>query len=151
MGCAERDSLACECRAPTQTGGASVLTFDLGAWGIDVSAVTSFAVLGAVVWLAVWLIASAVAAPPERDDYVRDDRYPRRLDRSRSRAIAGVCAGIARYFGWSVSSTRSAFVLLAFFSGGVTVVLVYLVLWRLMPLEPMPQTKEFRLADHRVD
>jgi phage shock protein PspC (stress-responsive transcriptional regulator) len=128
-----------------------VLGFDLGSMHVDVPAMASVGVLGAILALVIWAIASAVAAPPESVDVPRDDRYPRRLDRSRRRSIGGVCAGIARYFGWSVGTTRAAFVFLAIFSGGFTVFLLYLVLWRVMPLEPMPQVKEFSLADYQVD
>ena len=39
------------------------------------------------------------------------------IRRSRRDAmIAGVCAGIARHFGWSVTGTRVAYVLLSIFS-----------------------------------
>ena len=35
----------------------------------------------------------------------------RRLTRSRNKMIAGVCAGIAEYFGWEVTLFRVVFVL----------------------------------------
>ncbi len=44
--------------------------------------------------------------------------------------LAGVCAGLAQYFGTDVRAVRLAFVLLVF--GGVGVML-YAVLWALMP------------------
>lgn len=47
--------------------------------------------------------------------------------------IAGVCAGIARRFGWSVTTVRLLF-LLSFLLPGPQI-LVYLVLWVLMPKE----------------
>lgn len=46
--------------------------------------------------------------------------------------IAGVCAGIADYFGWDITLVRIVYVLATFFtvfSGGV----VYLILWLIMP------------------
>jgi phage shock protein PspC (stress-responsive transcriptional regulator) len=55
-----------------------------------------------------------------------------------ARKIAGVCAGLAEAFGISVTLVRAAFVLLALppFSG-IGIVL-YLVLWFLMPTEDGP-------------
>lgn len=51
------------------------------------------------------------------------------------RKIAGVCAGLADQFGISVTLVRLAFVLGFFFSGGIFL-LVYVVLWIVMPDEP---------------
>ena len=55
-----------------------------------------------------------------------------------ARKVAGVCAGLAEAFGISVTLVRAAFVLLALppFSG-IGIVL-YLVLWFLMPAEDGP-------------
>jgi phage shock protein PspC (stress-responsive transcriptional regulator) len=50
------------------------------------------------------------------------------------RKIAGVCAGLADEFGISVTVLRLAFLLGFFFSGGMFL-LVYLVLWIVMPNE----------------
>lgn len=49
------------------------------------------------------------------------------------RMIAGVCAGIADRYGWSRSSVRLLFVLSLLLPGPQ--VLIYLVLWMLMPEE----------------
>lgn len=58
----------------------------------------------------------------------------RRLTRSKDRKIiAGVCAGLARYFGWEADKTRLVYVLLSVFSAGFPGLLVYLVLWFVMP------------------
>ena len=51
---------------------------------------------------------------------------------SRDRMIAGVCAGLAQQFGVPAAVIRLAFVLMTFFSAGVGV-LIYLVLWIVMP------------------
>ena len=51
------------------------------------------------------------------------------------RKIAGVCAGLADQFGVSVTILRLAFLLGLLFSGGVFL-LVYVVLWIVMPDEP---------------
>jgi phage shock protein PspC (stress-responsive transcriptional regulator) len=50
------------------------------------------------------------------------------------RSLAGVCAGIADQFGVSVSILRLALVLGCVFSGGIFL-LVYVVLWLIMPAE----------------
>jgi phage shock protein PspC (stress-responsive transcriptional regulator) len=47
------------------------------------------------------------------------------------RLIAGVCAGVARRFGWSTGTVRLVFVLSCLLPGPQ--VLVYLILWVLMP------------------
>lgn len=55
-----------------------------------------------------------------------------RLVRSRNKMIAGVCAGVAEYFGWSVSKVRLVWLLLAILTIGAPVVF-YIVLWFVMP------------------
>jgi phage shock protein C len=57
----------------------------------------------------------------------------RRLTRSNNKAIAGVCAGFAEYLGWDVTRLRIAYVLVSFLSVAFPGILVYLVLWALMP------------------
>jgi len=57
----------------------------------------------------------------------------RRLTRSRNKMIAGVCAGIAEYFGWEVTLFRVVFVLVSIISAAFPGILVYLVLWVVMP------------------
>lgn len=55
-----------------------------------------------------------------------------RLSRPRDdRMIAGVCSGLARRFGWSVGLVRLLFVLSVVLPGSQ--VLVYVILWALMP------------------
>ena len=59
----------------------------------------------------------------------------RALRRSRSnRVIAGVCGGIAEFFGISAFWPRLALVI-AFIPGGVPGLLIYLILWMIMPKE----------------
>ncbi len=48
--------------------------------------------------------------------------------------IGGVCAGIARHFGWSVTGTRVAYVVLSIFSAAFPGILVYLILWLVLPV-----------------
>lgn len=58
------------------------------------------------------------------------------LTRSRQdRVVAGVCGGIARHFGWSPTATRVAYVLLSILSVAFPGILVYLILWLVLPLE----------------
>ena len=57
----------------------------------------------------------------------------RRLTRSRNKMIAGVCAGIAEYFGWEVTLFRVVFVAVSILSVAFPGILVYLVLWVVMP------------------
>ncbi|MBW3605712.1 MAG: PspC domain-containing protein [Actinobacteria bacterium] len=64
-------------------------------------------------------------------------RHPpkRRLYRSRRhRVIAGVCGGIAEYFGWSPTMVRLAFIASFILPG--TQIVFYLVAWIVMPNEP---------------
>ena len=58
------------------------------------------------------------------------------IKRSKQQArIGGVCAGIARHFGWSITGTRVAYTLLSIFSAAFPGILVYLVLWIVLPAE----------------
>ena len=58
------------------------------------------------------------------------------ISRDKSNAmIGGVCAGLARHFGWSVTGTRVAYVLLSIFSAAFPGIIVYLILWLLLPEE----------------
>lgn len=51
------------------------------------------------------------------------------------RMIAGVVAGLARKFGWPVDRTRVGFVLLSLLSAAFPGLVVYLLLWLVMPSE----------------
>ncbi len=55
--------------------------------------------------------------------------------RRESRMVAGVCAGLAEQFDVSVTVLRLAFVIGALFSGFAPALILYLVLWVIMPLE----------------
>lgn len=57
----------------------------------------------------------------------------KKLTRSSNQMIAGVCAGIAEYFGWNVTLVRVIYVLLSIFSAGFPGTLVYIILWIVMP------------------
>jgi len=57
----------------------------------------------------------------------------KKLTRSSNQMIAGVCAGIAEYFGWNVTLVRVIYILLSIFSAGFPGTLVYIILWIVMP------------------
>ena len=59
----------------------------------------------------------------------------KKLYRSRrERMIAGVCGGLAEFFGIDVTWMRLIFILLFFFGGAA--LLIYLILWFIVPLKP---------------
>jgi phage shock protein C len=59
----------------------------------------------------------------------------RKLYRSRSnRQVAGVCGGLAQYFGIDATLIRVLFVVLAVLGGSGIV--LYLALWIIVPSEP---------------
>jgi phage shock protein PspC (stress-responsive transcriptional regulator) len=57
----------------------------------------------------------------------------RKLTRSQDRVIGGVCAGIAEYFGWDIALVRILYLVLSIFSIAFPGILVYLILWIVMP------------------
>lgn len=57
----------------------------------------------------------------------------RSLRKSNDRVIAGVCGGIAEYFGWPAGRTRLAYVILSVISAAFPGILVYVILWIAMP------------------
>jgi phage shock protein PspC (stress-responsive transcriptional regulator) len=58
------------------------------------------------------------------------------IKRSRSnKMIGGVCGGIAEHFSWSVTATRVVYVLASVLSAAFPGIIVYLVLWVVLPLE----------------
>jgi len=60
----------------------------------------------------------------------------RPLQRSRQdRMIAGVLAGLAEWLGWDVTALRIAFAIISLLSSIFPGILVYVVLWILMPEE----------------
>ena len=71
----------------------------------------------------------ALTASPKGNDYAAMDRP--QLARSESdKRIAGVCGGIARYFGIDPVLVRVGFVVASFMGFGV---LLYIVLWIVLP------------------
>ena len=61
---------------------------------------------------------------------------PRSLSRSRNdRLLAGVIGGIARRLGWNSTALRIIYVIVSIASVAFPGILVYLILWLLMPEE----------------
>ena len=56
------------------------------------------------------------------------------LMRSREdRMLAGVCGGLAQWLGWSPGLVRVLFVLVSVLSAAFPGILIYLILWIVMP------------------
>ncbi len=49
--------------------------------------------------------------------------------------IAGVCGGLANYLGWKADNLRIVYVLISLLSAAFPGLLVYLILWVVMPAE----------------
>ncbi len=52
---------------------------------------------------------------------------------STNRIIAGVCGGIAEWLGWSPTTVRVLYVVVSILSVAFPGILVYLILWIVMP------------------
>jgi phage shock protein PspC (stress-responsive transcriptional regulator) len=50
--------------------------------------------------------------------------------------IAGVCGGVAKWLGWDPTIVRVVYVMLTLLSAAFPGVILYILLWILMPLEP---------------
>ncbi len=57
------------------------------------------------------------------------------LVRTRSRLLGGVCGGIARWLGWDPTLVRIGYILLSVLSAAFPGILVYIILWVVMPSE----------------
>jgi phage shock protein PspC (stress-responsive transcriptional regulator) len=52
-----------------------------------------------------------------------------------NRMIGGVCGGLAKWLGWDPTLTRVLYVLVSIFSAAFPGLLVYIILWIVMPSE----------------
>jgi phage shock protein PspC (stress-responsive transcriptional regulator) len=68
----------------------------------------------------------------------------KRLTRSANGKIAGVCAGVAEYFGWNVSTVRLIWFVCALLGLGAPV-LFYIILCLVMPTENQRESYEERM------
>jgi len=55
------------------------------------------------------------------------------LTRSHNSMIAGVCGGLAEWLGWSPTAVRILYVVVSIMSAAFPGILVYVVLWLVMP------------------
>ena len=71
----------------------------------------------------------------------------KKLTRSRKeRMIAGVCGGLAEYFGWDVSILRVVYVRATIFTAFAGTI-VYIILWIVMPDERYSDRYGSRIGD----
>ena len=68
----------------------------------------------------------------------------KKLTRSSNRMIAGVCSGIAEYFGWDPTLLRIVYVLATFFTAFAGVI-IYIILWIVMPYKTPSDGYENRI------
>jgi phage shock protein C len=103
------------------------VTFIRAIWLI-LSIVPGAIIGGIVAYLLVWMIM------PEGTGHPADTTRPR-LTRSRTDSkIAGICGGLAEYFGVDATPIRVLWIVLSILPGAVVGgVLVYLVAWMLIP------------------
>ena len=59
----------------------------------------------------------------------------RKLLRSNNRVIAGVCAGLANWLGWDITLVRVLYLVISILSAAFPGILVYIILWIVMPKE----------------
>lgn len=57
----------------------------------------------------------------------------KKLTKSKNKMVAGVCAGLAEYFGWEVTIVRILYAFLTIFSAGFPGLLLYIVMSIVMP------------------
>lgn len=63
-----------------------------------------------------------------------------RLYRSEDKIIAGVCGGLAEWFGLDPTLVRIGYVLLSIISAAFPGLLVYIILWIIMPTKPLSRS-----------
>ncbi len=60
------------------------------------------------------------------------------LKRSYNKIIAGVCGGLAEWLGWDPTVVRVGYVVLSVLSAAFPGILVYIILWIVMPPPDSP-------------
>lgn len=68
---------------------------------------------------------------------------------TRSNMIAGVMGGIAERFGWNANLLRIIFVLVSVMSAAFPGIIVYLVLWLVMPKQTSSQATLQNIYEHQ--
>ncbi len=86
---------------------------------------------GLIAYIAAWLLMPVSLAPAVSS-------LSRRVVRSQiDRKIAGVCAGLARYFDLDVTAVRLIWVVLSIYPGAIILgVIAYAIAWFIIPAEP---------------
>jgi phage shock protein PspC (stress-responsive transcriptional regulator) len=59
----------------------------------------------------------------------------KKLIRSNNRVIAGVCAGLAEWLGWDITLVRVLYLVISILSAAFPGILVYIILWIVMPTQ----------------
>lgn len=85
---------------------------------------------GIIVYVILWIVMPSDNMVADFSDTGTNSK---RLTRSRDRWIAGVCGGIASYFGWDNSIVRLVWLILTICSFGFPGITAYVVLWIVMP------------------
>jgi len=82
-------------------------------------------------------LATQAVLPMLRAMFDDNDPMSKPLMRVRQGAlIAGVCGGIAKWLGWDPTIVRVVYVMLTLLSAAFPGLILYILLWILMPLEP---------------
>lgn len=90
-----------------------------------------------IIWPLAIIVAGVLVLSAVRKGGFGSRTSGKRLYRSRSnRKIAGVCGGLADYFSIDPATIRIAFLILIFISGA-TIIPIYLILWIVVPEEPV--------------
>lgn len=108
------------------------VTFVRLAW-VALSIVPGAVIGGIVAYAAAWILLPARGAGPQAG-------ARQRLLRSTSdRKIAGVCGGLAEYFGLDSTLVRLAAIILAIYPGAIICgVVAYVIAWFITPTAPTP-------------
>lgn len=70
----------------------------------------------------------------------------KKLTRSANRMLAGVCGGLADYFGWDATVVRILYALATVFTA-FSGVIIYLILWIVMPEKKYRDGYQDRMND----
>jgi len=87
---------------------------------------------GALAYGAAWLLMPVSLVPPVK-------KPGRRVVRpAGERKIAGVCAGLAAYFGVDVTAVRLTWVVLSIYPGAIILgIIAYAIAWFIIPADPL--------------
>ena len=107
------------------------VTLVRAAW-VVLSLVPGALIGGVLAYAAAWVLMPVSLIPVTT-------AVPKRLVRPQAdRAIAGVCAGMAKYFSVDVTAVRLIWVVLSIYPGAVILgVLAYGIAWFIIPSEPL--------------